>query len=52
MSILTINNAVKPTFVPQSQYNIITELTCTESGWEYGATGGTTTCQGIKTVKI
>ena len=39
-------------FVPQSQYNISTEFTCTDNGWENGATGGTATCQGIKTVKI
>lgn len=39
-------------FVPQSQYNISIEFTCTDNGWENGATGGTATCQGIKTVKI
>ena len=49
MSILTINNNFK---ILNNSYNLYVPLQCIENGWESGATGGSTTCDGYVEFKF
>ena len=49
MSILTINNNFK---ILNNSYNLYVPLQCVENGWESGATGGSTTCEGYVEFKF